>query len=97
MVYVIATKDFSIIKIGRSSSFKQRFTNIKSACPYDLFLWLSIRTPAPNELEKYLHNRYSHRNMRGEWFKLDDLELDELLAFFTLTNSHIREVKNALL
>lgn len=97
MVYVLSTPDFEFIKVGKTNSPKERFTNIQSGCPFKLILWLAIRTPKEKELEKVIHHRLAHCRVRGEWFAPDTTDLDDLLSFFKLTNANVREVSNALL
>lgn len=97
MVYVLITPNFEYIKIGKSTSFKQRLSNIQSGCPFELDLWLSIRTPKADEIESLLHKRLRHINLRGEWFKPQTSHLDELSEFFRSTNANVKEVAHALL
>lgn len=97
MVYVIGTPYLEVVKIGISRSFKQRFSNIQTACPFNLSLWLGIRSPRPKEIEAVLHEKFSEWNVRGEWFALPDEALDDLAKFFELTNKNVREATRALL
>lgn len=96
-VYVLATFDFKYVKIGQSITLKQRINNIQSGCPFTLTLWLSIKTPNPIQIEKFLHKRMAHVHMRGEWFAPKDDDLDYLLDYFKETNKHVKEVRYALL
>lgn len=97
MVYVLSTPDFGYLKIGKSASFKQRLGNIQSGCPFDLSLWLSIKTPTPTTIERHLHHLLRHIHVRGEWFSPKAKDLDYLISFFQATNSHVKEVRSALL
>ena len=97
MVYVLTTRQFEYIKIGRTKHLKQRLSNIQSGCPFVLALWLSIRTTKDVEIEKHLHNALSHAHLRGEWFEPTVKDLDFLLNFFDLTNKNVKEVAHALL
>ena len=97
MVYIITTGDFQYMKIGKTKSFKQRLNNIQSGCPFKLSLWLSIRTPKSDEIEKFLLKKMSHVNTRGEWFTPGAKDLDYLSGFVNSTNSNIREEYSALL
>lgn len=94
MVYVLATSDLSLIKIGLTTSAKQRFINIQSACPFQVSLWTAIRTPVPAKVEKWLHREFSEYRTRGEWFAMPDCALDRLAELVTSTNQHIREVRH---
>lgn len=96
-VYVLTTSDFKYIKIGQSTTLKQRMGNIQSGCPFSLTLWLSIKTPTPTPIEKWLHKKMGHVHLRGEWFLPEQPDLDFLIDFFRATNIHIGEVQRALL
>jgi hypothetical protein len=95
MVYVLEANHFEYIKIGYAKSFKKRLFNIQSGCPFKLRLWLGIFTPRFVEVEKYLHSKFNHCKVRGEWFSPSDNDLDELIDFFNNTNKHIRSIQNA--
>lgn len=71
--------------------------NFQSGCPFDLDLWLAIRTPKPNKVECRLHSLMKHAQVRGEWFSPKPRDLDYLLDFFQATNLHIKGVRRALL
>lgn len=97
MVYVLTTPRFEFIKVGRSSAFKTRLSNIQAGCPFDLRLWCSIRTPRALEIEAFLHQNLSHCHVRGEWFKPSAADLDGLIEFCSLTNANVKEAVSALL
>lgn len=96
-VYALANDDLSCIKIGYSANLKQRMRNIQSGCPYDLFLWLCIRTDNPRPIEAYLHNYLKESRLRGEWFRPTEKQLDFLAGFFTKENEKVKEKYRALL
>lgn len=96
-VYVLSTPNFEFIKIGVSTALKQRLTNIQTACPFEIELWLTIRSPKHKEIEAHLHERMQHCKTKGEWFAPDSDDLDDLLDFFVRTNQHVREIVYALL
>ena len=91
-VYVLATPDFEYIKVGKSTALKQRMINVQSGCPFDLSLWLVIRTPRASEIEAHVHQSLNHCHVRGEWFNPAKRDLDRLVSFFVDTNQHIADV-----
>ncbi|SAI62920.1 T5orf172 domain [Bordetella trematum] len=97
VVYVLSTADMAFIKIGRTVSIKQRLINIQSGCPFDLSLWLTIRTPKPAEVERAAQCLLAHCCTRGEWFEPEGKDLDLISAFFQATNLNVREAARALL
>lgn len=96
-VYILHAIESPFIKIGISTNLKSRISNIQSGCPFRLSIYNVIRTPICEEIEDYLHKILFHCNQHGEWFKPGNDEIDFLIDFFAKTNSHIREVHNALL
>jgi len=96
-VYALATTNFEFVKIGRTNSIKNRMSNIQAGCPFDLFIWMSIKTPKTHEIERELHQLMNHRKVRGEWFSLFDEDLDFLSNYFDFTNANVKEVLSALL
>lgn len=97
MVYIITTHDFGFIKVGKSTNFKSRLSNIQSGCPYELSLWCSIRTPKADQVEAFLHERLEHCRARGEWFSPSPEDLDDLIDFCAFTNREVKKVHRALL
>ena len=99
MVYVLDANGSDYIKIGYAKSFKQRLHNIQNGCPFKLSLWYGIFTPKFKEIENYLHSKFNHCRVRGEWFAPSDSDINELCNFVGNTNAHIkgiiRGMKNA--
>lgn len=97
LVYVLATPDLEYIKIGQTVNYRQRLINIQSGCPFKLHSLVSLRSPKYKEIELFLHRKFPHANVRGEWFSLNEEDIHELFDFFNKTNAHIREKYRALL
>jgi hypothetical protein len=89
-VYVLSTPNYEFIKIGKSGALKQRISNIQTSCPFDLTVWLTIRTPIPVLIEQHMHRMMAHCHARGEWFSPSGEDLDALLSFVSQTNENIR-------
>ena len=96
-VYALITADMAFIKIGKTVSIKQRLINIQSGCPFDLSLWLTIRTPKAAEVERAALDLLAHCRTRGEWFSPAEQDLDLISAFFHETNLNVKEAVRALL
>ena len=97
VVYALSTPNFEYVKIGSTTSVKQRISNLQSGCPFALSLWLQIRTPKHREIESFIHSMMADCHLRGEWFKPGERELDVISDFFDKTNKNISEVIHALL
>ena len=71
-VYFIQAGKGGPIKIGRSSSIKQRLADVQIYCPYEVFVLALIDCPwreTTIRLEQALHRDLKEFRMRGEWFK----------------------------
>lgn len=64
-------------KIGRSSNVDKRLASIKASCPYPVEL-ISV---FENEgfMEHELHQKFADKHHSGEWFKLSDEDIFNLL------------------
>lgn len=74
MVYIIQANDR--FKIGKAKRPQERISNAQSFCPYKIRLILIIDTNADYEVEKYLHEYFSHKKAKGEWFFLQRSDID---------------------
>lgn len=74
-VYLMVDDQSGFVKIGRSKNPMEREGTLQSKKPeIHLFaIW-----DAPKNVETQLHRQYAHKRKRGEWFKLNFLELDEI-------------------
>ena len=91
MVYVLTTFDFKYTKIGIAKNIKQRMSNIQNGCPFTLSLYIGAHAPNVREIEKYLHDYFSDKNIRGEWFCFNDEDIDKLLDFFSALNNEVKK------
>lgn len=71
-VYLMVNVDTSLIKIGFSNdpSYRERTLHSKEPSVHLIALW-----QADKSKEKLLHNHFQDKRRRGEWFKLDLLDL----------------------
>jgi len=79
-VYFLQEKDNGYVKIGKTKNLKT-----KSFFPYLMpFRWEIIYTIESNNvdvLEKYFHRIFRARRINGEWFKLDEQDIEEIKLF----------------
>lgn len=97
LVYMLAASGGNFYKIGRTKCPKQRFSNLQTACPFDLILIAGIRTPSAILVESHYHDLLAEYRVKGEWFQLPDDVADQVLASFTESARSAREAKSALL
>lgn len=77
-IYLMLNSDTSLIKIGSSKDPGYRERTLQSSEPKInmIALWQCKRI-----VEKELHKMYSHKRIRGEWFRLTIKELLEIDEF----------------
>lgn len=78
-VYLMRHGRADTIKIGYSKNPKEREDTLQAEDP-DLNLLASW--PGTKDDERALHARFSALRTRGEWFRLNDIEIDQLIEEF---------------
>lgn len=76
-VYIIGNETGEYVKIGWSTTIRQRFTTLQSYIPTPLKVYALI--PAVPALERGLHDRFAEHRATGEWFRLEG-DLAEWIA-----------------
>lgn len=76
-IYVVRCGD--LYKIGRSTNIDARIRTLRQAIPQETVHACTLLSETPAKLEAELHQRYADKRVRGEWFKLDVVDVDELL------------------
>lgn len=63
-------------KIGRSQNPQKRIESMGVKLPYPIEVICLIETENMFELEKQLHQHFDSKRVNGEWFKLDEEDID---------------------
>lgn len=68
-----------LYKIGstRGDDVSKRLRQLQTSNPNRLYVRESFSTIKPFKLEKMLHNHFKSKNVNGEWFELDDNDIEE--------------------
>lgn len=77
ITYVIKSNVLNLHKIGRTKNFEAR---VKSLANKIKDKNLQVIKTYDGDSEKYLHNMFSHKRVRGEWFDLNESDLSYLLS-----------------
>ncbi len=72
-IYIIKTNEF--YKIGRTNNIKRRIKELESLNPFDVELILYQKKLYSRTVEAFLHAEFRDKNIKGEWFKLSELDL----------------------
>lgn len=78
-VYVIYLGDSGgerFYKIGMAASFGSRFDAHRCASPFESFVACAYFVGNMRDEERALHAEFADKRVRGEWFRLDDDDLD---------------------
>lgn len=64
-------------KIGKSINFEKRLTSIKLLLPERAEVIHTIQSANPSQTETFWHRRFAAKRRNGEWFALDEAEVEE--------------------
>jgi len=73
-VYLILDKKSEAVKIGKANNVDERLSSLQTGNPNELIILHQIKCNSEDLafiLEKDYHNKFSHLNLHGEWFKYD--------------------------
>ncbi len=65
-------------KIGMAKHFNSRFTTHQCSSPFKVCVACCFFVPNMRIAETYLHHKFAHKRVRGEWFDLDSDDLREI-------------------
>jgi len=70
MIYfIVADTEPRQVKIGYTdNSPEKRLSSLQVGCPYDLFLYATIK--GSEQIERWLHVMFKDGHLRGEWYLL---------------------------
>jgi len=85
----VARHEHGYVKIGVSDNPRRRVDDLQTACPYEPQVLGEIRTDEPFTVESHLHEKYSRRQKRGEWYDLTAREKARLVALCDLNQAEV--------
>lgn len=78
-VYIIRDVELTgLYKIGKSKSLNSRLYDFGVKLPFEFHIVHLIPCDDVDWLECDLHQKYSHKRLRGEWFNLSDEDIQAL-------------------
>jgi len=81
-VYIIQDIDVTnFYKIGRTSSPYRRFGDFTAKFPFRFKIAMLFVVPDSDRTEKGLHRLFAEKRRNGEWFALDETDLEWLYSF----------------
>lgn len=77
-VYLVRCRGTGFSKIGSTNNPTRRLSQMQVVSSSPLHLRLTIRTAHAKELEQALHRHFDSVRVRGEWFMLDNEQVERL-------------------
>jgi hypothetical protein len=74
-VYLLRA-DNGVYKIGASTTPEQRSKTLGIQLPYETILEHTIETDDMYWLEGWLHHKFTKKRKQGEWFELDEADIE---------------------
>ena len=76
-IYVINIEDFDYYKIGKSIALDNRLKT-HHQLPFKIKNIFHAKVKQYNHVERILIKKFKHKKIKGEWFTLDDKDIDNL-------------------
>ena len=76
--YIYLLKSIKLHKIGRALKLDSRIKQYKTENPHEAELIVAVEADDYVKAEKYLLDKYSKYQVRGEWFKLNKIQAEKL-------------------
>jgi Meiotically up-regulated gene 113 len=86
--YVYLVKCGEYYKIGRSSNIDRRMEQLAIQLPHKPEVIHVIATATPPELEQFFHRNFSDKRLNGEWFSLDEHDLQKFAHWTRMDRSN---------
>ncbi len=81
-LYAMRDLKTGYIKIGISKHPQVRAYHLSSLVSSEVTLLMEQEAKNAKAAEKFAHRQFEHKNVRGEWFALDEDDLAELTSLF---------------
>lgn len=93
-VYVLFSENR--FKIGMTKSPKKRIGNIQTASPFMVEVVAYQYSKDCLALERWLHDEFSDKRVKGEWFSLSADDIESLYMFLDCEDSKVSGKKESL-
>ena len=91
-LYLITCQN--LYKIGVANDVFSRLASLQTGNPFPLSISACYEFNNAEVVERALHEKYSGRRMRGEWFDLSQRDIRQLETICKLMNGKLVEIKN---
>ena len=77
-VYFIQNEESGAVKIGRTNDLERRVALFSRRFPFSIKLLQHIHTLNFEKIELTFHHYFDKKRLDGEWFKLDEMDIDQI-------------------
>lgn len=74
-IYLIRESFQGLVKIGIATDLYARMVAMEASCPQELELISYVVSSNAKVIEGYIHQRFSEKRYKGEWFRLDSQDV----------------------
>lgn len=78
-IYIMKCNEF--YKIGVGSICDHRLDSFRTGNPYQVDLVFECEIENAFEIESYIHEQFNHFRVRGEWFWLNNADLETIKSW----------------
>jgi len=78
-IYLLKVNDY--YKLGRTNQFERRLKQFETYNPYKIEVILKAKVDTCEGIEAHLLDKFSDKQVKGEWFKLDNADIEEIKSF----------------
>lgn len=93
-VYLIQKGDSNHYKIGITHKVNQRVKSLQTASSESLKIIHIFSTNFNRKLESYLHRYFKSKQLSGEWFSLEELEVNTFLEICDKAENNFKLLKD---
>lgn len=91
-IYVLSGN--GLYKIGKTKSLNRRLKELKTIFPFDIEMVYTTEVENMSDAEANLHKMFNHKQVKGEWFKLNKTDLDILKKTYPNKTGHSETFRN---
>jgi hypothetical protein len=92
-IYLIKNDDDGLVKIGSSNNPERRILELKAQMKTKNLRLLAIMDGVSQDIERELHTKYTNLLAFNEWYRLNDMTVNEIIADYDMKNHMIAHME----
>lgn len=82
-IYVLKADGSDFYKIGKSKEYTDRIKKLRIQLPFKVGIYCVFKTTSTDEVERLIHDQWKENRVNGEWFKIDEDQIEQLKYFIS--------------